>query len=107
MKPTNRTALGRLAQLDVMDAKELARLRREFITDLENCELVPDFRSDHYFRSSYVDLFWSYYLLHLIQSRCLKDDVRQFTHSLMSLIVEELNRRDYVDFLLFSDDLPE
>lgn len=107
MKRINNTFLGRLAQLDVMDARVLVRLRREFITELENCELVPDFRADQYLRTSYVDLFWTYYLLHLLQSRCLPDDLRIFSRTLMSRIVEELNRRDYLDFLLFSEDLPE
>ena len=106
MKHSN-SSLGRLAQLDVMNARDLARLRREFIVEIENCELVPDFRCDNYLRTSYSDLFWTYYLLHLLQSRCLPDDLRVFARSLMSRIVDELNRRDYLDFLLFSDDLPE
>lgn len=107
MKPSNNTPLGRLAQLDVMNARDLARMRREFIVDLENCELVPDFRMDQYLRTSYVDLFWTYYLLHCLQSRCLSDDLRIFARSIMSRIVTELNRRDYLDFLLFSEDIPE
>lgn len=107
MKSTNNTSLGRLAQLDVMDARDLARMRREFIVELENCELVPDFRADQFLRTSYVDLFWTYYLLHLLQSRCLPDDLRLFARSIMSRIVDELNRRDYLDFLLFSEDIPE
>lgn len=107
MKLSSNTALGRLAQLGVMNACDLARMRRDFIVELENCELVPDFRRDAYLQSSYVNLFWTYYLLHLLQSRCLPDDLRLYARSLMSNIVEELNRRDYVDFLLFSEDLPE
>lgn len=107
MKSSNNTSLGRLAQLDIMNARDLARLRREFVTDLENCELVPDFRADQFLQTSYVDLFWTYYLLHVLQSRFLPDDLRLFVRSIMSRIVDELNRRDYLDFLLFSDDIPE
>lgn len=107
MSRLNKTALGRLTQLDIMNARDLASLRREFIIDLENCDIVPDFRSENFPHISYVDLFWTYYLLHLIQVRCLPDDLRLYARSLMSRIVEELNRRDYLDFLLFSEDIPE
>ena len=54
------TSLGRLTQLDVMNARNLASLRRDFIIDLENCDLVPDFRYENFPHIAYVDLFWTY-----------------------------------------------
>lgn len=107
MKPSEYTSLGRLARLGIQDVKYLARLRREFVTDLENSELVPDFRSDYLCRSSYSNLFWMFYLLHLFQAQSMPDDLRLFTKTLMSGIVDELSRRDFLDFILFSDDIPE
>lgn len=101
------SSLGRLKQLGIQDAKNLARLRREFITDLENSDLVPDFREEMLYRSNYSNLFWMFYLLHYLQKQCLSDDLRLFTKTLMSRVVDELNRRDFLDFILFSEDLPE
>lgn len=107
MKPSEHTSLGRLTQLCVQDAQYLARIRRDFITDLENSELVPDFRSEYLCRSSYTNLIWMFYLLHYLQSQSMPDDLRLFTKTLMSRIVDELNRRDFLDFILFSEDIPE
>ena len=92
--------------LKIDDAKELARLHGSFCRDIENSRLLVDFNEDVQ-RLEYSDLFWYlWYTLHFsehVDDQMHHDYLWKFADS----ILEELKRRSFLTFIMFSDDLPE
>lgn len=95
-----------MAKIQIDDYKSLVRLRRDFVIGLENCTLVPTLDSD-LSRVDFPTLFWWLYYFHNLSSAHYPDSIRKVIHSRISSITDEMSRRFYLDFIDFSDDLPD
>ena len=92
--------------LKIDDAKALARKHHDFCVDMENSSLLVDFNCD-LSRLDFADLFWNLYYCFELHRVDLTQQQYDFILAHIDKIIDELKRRYYLSFLLFSTDIPE
>lgn len=92
--------------LNIDDVKALASKHHEFCIDMENSSILVDFKCD-LSRLNFADLFWNLYYCFDLHHVDLTQQQFDFLVAHIDKIIEELKRRYYLNFILFSSDIPE
>lgn len=92
--------------LKIDEAKELARKHHDFCIEIENSSILVDFNCD-LSRLHFADLFWHLYYCFDLHRVDLTQQQYDFLVAHTEKVFEELKRRYYLSFLLFSPDIPD